>query len=65
MRMLVRCMHGSCVYGAAFLCVADEAYGRILPAAYLDKLAADFAAEVGDKLPKEGVQEGQLTPTYS
>jgi hypothetical protein len=50
---------------AAFLCVADEGYGRILPAAYLDKLAADWAAEVGDKLPRDGVQEGQLTATYS
>jgi len=51
--------------GTTFLCVADEGYGRILPAAYLDKLAADWAAEVGDKLPRDGVQEGQLTATYS
>ena len=52
---------------AAFLCVADEAYGRVMPAAYLDKLAADWAAEVGGKLEqqKEAIREGQLTATYS
>ena len=51
----------------AFLCVADEAYGRIMPAAYLDKLAADWTAEIGVKLEqqKEPVREGQLTATYS
>jgi len=52
---------------SAFLRVADEAYGRIMPAAYLDKLAADWAAEMGGKLEqqKEPLREGQLTSTYT
>ena len=70
--MQEHCLDGSLTskslwFPAAFLCVADEAYGRIMPAAYLDKLAADWAAEIGGKLSdqKEAIREGQLTPTYS
>jgi hypothetical protein len=38
-----------------------------MPAAYLDKLAADWAAEMGGKLEqqKEPLREGQLTSTYT
>jgi Regulated-SNARE-like domain len=48
---------------AAFLCVADEAYGRVMPAAFLDKLAETWAAEVGEKVP-QSLQEGQLTSSF-
>lgn len=49
--------------GITFLCVADDQYGRILPGAFLDKLADNWAVDIGDKLPQP-LREGQLNATY-
>jgi hypothetical protein len=47
---------------AAYLVVADEAYGRAIPSAFLDKMAAEFSAKYADKAA--GAKEGGLTSTY-
>lgn len=47
---------------AVYLVVADEAYGRAIPSAFLDKMAAEFTAKYGDKAA--GAKEGSLSSTF-
>lgn len=54
-------MHRSFLY-AAYLVVADEAYGRAIPSAFLDKMAAEFTAKYADKAPT--AKEGSLTQSF-
>lgn len=50
---------------AAFLCVADAAYGRIMPTAFLDKLAENFASEIENKMQQQPLlAEGQLNSAW-
>lgn len=48
--------------GAAYLVVADEGYGRAIPAAFLDKMATDFTSKFADK--GAGAKEGGLNGTF-
>lgn len=47
---------------AAYLVVADEAYGRAIPSAFLDKMAAEFTAKYADKAAQ--AKEFSLSPSY-
>lgn len=47
---------------AAYLVVADEAYGRAIPSAFLDKMAAEFTSKYMDKAPT--AKEGGLTTSF-
>lgn len=54
--MLLPCMH------AAFLTVADDAYGRAIPSTFLDKVQAEFAAKYTDK--GQTAKEGGLNSSF-
>lgn len=45
-----------------YLVVADEAYGRAIPSAFLDKMATEFTAKYGEKAltAKEGSLSGSF-----
>ncbi len=47
---------------AAYLVVADEAYGRAIPSAFLDKMASEFSAKYADKA--QGAKEGALNSSF-
>jgi vesicle-associated membrane protein 72 len=44
------------------LVVADEAYGRAIPSAFLDKMASEFTSKFGDKAA--AAKEGGLTTSF-
>ena len=46
----------------AYLVVADEAYGRAIPTAFLDKMSDEFAAKYGEK--GQQAKEGSLTGSF-
>ena len=46
----------------AYLVVADEAYGRAIPSAFLDKMASEFAMKFADKAA--GAKEGGLNGSF-
>lgn len=48
--------------GLTYLVVADEAYGRAIPSAFLDKMAAEFTAKYADKAAQ--AKEFSLSPSY-
>ncbi|KAJ9534732.1 hypothetical protein QJQ45_013096 [Haematococcus lacustris] len=48
--------------GFTYLVVADEAYGRAIPSAFLDKMAAEFTAKYADKAAQ--AKEGSLSPSF-
>ena len=47
---------------AAYLTVADEAYGRAIPSEFLNKMHAEFAGKYEDKA--NVAKEGGLNSTY-
>lgn len=47
---------------AAYLVVADDAYGRTIPSAFLDKMEGEFATKYSDKAAS--AKEGGLTSSY-
>ncbi len=48
---------------AAYLVVADEAYGRAIPSAFLDRMAQEFSAKYVEKV-QQGAKEGSLNSSY-
>ncbi|KAG2452164.1 hypothetical protein HYH02_003196 [Chlamydomonas schloesseri] len=48
--------------GFTYLVVADEAYGRAIPSAFLDKMASEFAMKFADKAA--GAKEGGLNGSF-
>lgn len=59
------CLSQRVIYGwphAAYLVVADEAYGRAIPSAFLDKMASEFSLKYGDKA--QGAKEGALNSSF-
>lgn len=51
-----------CLHHAAYLVVADEAYGRAIPAAFLDKMAVEWTAKHAEKAGD--AKEGQFNGTF-
>lgn len=51
-----------CCTLAAYLVVADEAYGRAIPSAFLDKMASEFTSKYADK--GQQAKEGGLTSSF-
>lgn len=52
----------SCAVAAAYLVVADEAYGRSIPSAFLDKIASEFNLKYAEKAV--GAKEGSLNSSF-
>ncbi|EFJ40035.1 hypothetical protein VOLCADRAFT_78158 [Volvox carteri f. nagariensis] len=48
--------------GFTYLVVADEAYGRAIPSAFLDKMASEFNIKYADKA--QGAKEGALNSSF-
>ncbi|GIL86019.1 hypothetical protein Vretifemale_14295 [Volvox reticuliferus] len=48
--------------GFTYLVVADEAYGRAIPSAFLDKMASEFSMKYADKA--QGAKEGALNSSF-
>ncbi|GFR41756.1 hypothetical protein Agub_g2512 [Astrephomene gubernaculifera] len=48
--------------GFTYLVVADEAYGRAIPSAFLDKMASEFGMKYADKA--QGAKEGSLNSSF-
>ncbi|PNH06023.1 hypothetical protein TSOC_007676 [Tetrabaena socialis] len=48
--------------GFTYLVVADEAYGRAIPSAFLDKIASEFTMKYADKA--QGAKEGAFNTSF-
>lgn len=51
-----------CAVAAAYLVVADEAYGRSIPSAFLDKIASEFNLKYAEKAV--GAKESSLNSSF-